>query len=92
MKEMETKINNILLYWDKRLFTKKKYIMGLFRDIGNYLRIYPILLRSGSIIATIYWICSEKMDGVIVIAKLIVIAIIYILMRFLIPRRIYEIE
>lgn len=88
MTNIEKKINDFLLHLDKILFTKRKYFLGLCRDLGHYIRIYPVLLRLGIISFLIYNIWDDKIWESIV-AKIIVTVIFYCMLRWIIPRRNY---
>jgi len=89
MNKIENKITYFLVYLDKRLYTKRKYFLGLFRDIGHYLGLYPLLLRSG-IVGIGIWQFWNDTKPESIIAKIIVAGIFYSILRWVIPRRSYE--
>jgi phage shock protein PspC (stress-responsive transcriptional regulator) len=86
---IEKKINNFLLYLDEKLYTKRKYLLGVFRDIGHYLRIYPMLLRI-TFIGILLWQIRDDQILESIFARIVVAGIIYLLLRWVVPRKNYK--
>lgn len=79
----------VLEYLDTKLFVKRKYAFGLFRDVGHYILIYPIILRLAAVGGLIYSFWSD-IDWMPVIAKIITAILYYLFLRWIIPRRNYS--
>jgi len=86
---MENKIEKVLIYLERKLYTKRKYCLGLCRDFGQYIRIYPILFRWGIVGILIYYIWGDQ-NIYSIIAKVIVTILCYLVVRCIIPRKSYE--
>jgi len=78
----------ILMHLEYKLYTPKKYALGLCRDVGHYIHIYPILFRISIIIGLIYSIWHDTLWEMI-IAKIFVAIFYYCLLRLIIPRKFY---
>jgi hypothetical protein len=91
MTNFEIKISNFLLKADEKLFTKRKYVLGLCRDVGHFLRLYPIFFRIAIIAFLIYHIWNDSMWESIV-AKIVAATLLYAVARWIVPKREYEIK
>ena len=84
------KFNSFLLWLDSIFYSDRKYVLGLFRDLGHLIRLYPILFRATFLGFLIYHIWYDRIWESVV-AKIIVATLGYLVLRWIIPRRIKNI-